>query len=65
MQNLYDGNSNTYQMRTVFNFLYLLHLRFSHNFSVLIRSHELSAFWLLRENFTGHFCKLWKYKKIL
>lgn len=47
-------------MRTVFNFLYLLHLRFSHNFSVLIRSHELSAFWLLRENFTGHLCKLRK-----
>lgn len=47
-------------MRTVLNFLYLLHLRFSHNFSVLIRSHELSAFWLLRENFTGHLCKLRK-----
>lgn len=42
---------HTHQMRTVFPFLDSLALRFSHNLSVLIRSHELFTLWLLREKF--------------
>lgn len=44
----------THQMRVLFCLLYLLHLWFSYNFRVLVRSHEPSASWLLREKSLCH-----------
>lgn len=44
----------THQMRVLFCLLHLLHLWFSYNFRVLVRSHEPSASWLLREKSLCH-----------
>lgn len=44
-------SAQTHQMRVFFCLLHLLHLWFSDNFCVLVRSHEPSAWWLLGEKF--------------
>lgn len=44
-------STQTHQMRVFFCLLHLLHLWFSDNFRVLVRSHEPSAWWLLGEKF--------------
>lgn len=51
---VYVSVYKTYQMRVLFCRLYLLHLWFSYNFRVLVRSHEPSASWLLREKSLCH-----------